>query len=574
MAEITAHFGDFEVSVPLQVLAVVPSGPAVLRIDTANLDPFIEALIQNGRFFSGTEMNATVAAGAAQPPLFGETWWFGRVHIVPTQFLLGTVLTGVERSWEFYNGKNTPVSIVSIVAAADGGFTITVGNVVTPFTVNPTASEVYTVAISADGPDAIAAVYTYTTADGDVRTVSFTGQRLILLSEEVDKPIREEWGFLTDILTQQDGVETQRRAMRDVPRQRLTYRFVLDELRAQLLDNQMFDWNRRLWGFPDRTQFVTLTAPAAAPDTSVAVTDTTDIDFRSGVNESCVLYIDSDNFETAELSGVAANTLSFASELTGAVNFPVGTKVYPVRLGYGSQTYSETQYKTGARVREITFAVKRNVDLGDLSAALPTNYKSIPVFDRLIFTANGLSIPVRYEFGGQPWDPDGIGVFTQKTFREAPRITHPIRFYMDDRAEYVAIRKLIHGANGRQKSFWVPSYRPDFEIETDQASGVLLTVEKSNYTKHVFPLNSNLRRDIQIEYTDGTTDLREIDNASEGVQNETLTLDTASSQALSKANVRRISYLNRSRFGSDSFVFLHTRRDYVVMDTTIVQIEQ
>jgi hypothetical protein len=224
-------------------------------------------------------------------------------------------------------------------------------------------------------------------------------------------------------------------------------------------------------------------------------------------------------------------------------------------------------------VREITCDITRNADLGDLAAALPTTYKSLPVFDRFVFIANGLSIPVRFEFGGRPWDLDGIGKFTVFSFRNSPRITQPIRFYMDDRAEYVAIRKLVHGALGRQKSFWVSSFREDFTIESDEASGVTLTVELTNYTAHVFSLTSNMRKDIEITYADGTVDLRGISNAAENVANETITLDSSSSQALSSANVRRISFINRVRFGSDQFIFLHTRRDYVVMDTTLVHIE-
>lgn len=577
MVQITSA-GDREVSTALQVLPIIPSGPPVVGSDFLSITPFVFSTVQRPiiaftlQNFRTRELNTTGFSGAVDT-FFGLEWWFGRVHIVPTSFLLGTVLTGVQRTWEFYNGKSTPVSVTSIIATADGGFTVTQGNLATPFTVQPFNSEVYTVTVSADGPDVIAAVYTFTTADADVRSVSFSGVRLILLSHEVDKPIREEWGFLTDILAQMDGVEQQRRAMRDVPREKLTYRFVMDELLAQRLDNQMFDWNRRLWALPDRTQFATLTAAAQAPDATLTISDTTDIDYRAGVNDSVVLYTDPDTFETAEVLSVATNLITLANPLTSALVFPIGTKVYPVRLGYGSQVFNEQQYKTGARVREITFDITRNADLGDLATALPTTYKSLPVFDRLLFTPGGQSVPVRFEFGGRPWDLDGIGKFTVFSFRNSPRITQPIRFYMDDRAEYVLIRKLIHGAKGRQKSFWMPSFRDDFVIETDEGAGVTLTIELAKYTAHVFGLTSNMRKDIEITYADGTVDLRGISNAAENVANETITLDSASSQVLTAANVRRISFINRVRFGSDSFIFLHTRRDYVVMDTTLVHIE-
>lgn len=574
MAEILNHFGDSEVSVPLQVIPIINSGPPVFRIDTANLDPFIEGLFVNGQFFTGTEMNAGAPAGTTSPPMFGEEWWYGRVHIVPNSFILGTVLTGVQRSWEYYNGKTSVVTVTSLVGSGVSGFTIIAGDVVTPFTVNPGASEEYTVEISADGPDVIDGTYTYTNEAADVVSVTFTGQRLILMAFMPEKPIREQWDFLTDILTQMDGVETQRRAMRDRPRQTLTYRWRFDEIDAVRFENQIFDWNIRTWAIIDWTQFVTLTAQADPNDTSILVTDTTDIDFRAGLNESVAMWVSDSVFLTAEPSLINATSIDLANGLTGVVSFPVGTRVYPVRTAFGSQNITAGQFKTNVRDYEMTFRSASNFDWGDLAAVLPTTYRSLPVFDRLLFTPGGNRIPVRYEFGGVPWDPDGIGRQTQKSFRKTPRVTQPIRFYMDDRLEYVAIRGLVHGTFGRQKSFWMQSFLEDFVVGTDQPAGVTLTVELANYTAHIFSLSSNMRKDIAIEYVDGVVDLREITATLEGVTTEDLTISPSSSQTLTAANIRRISYLHKVRFGSDAFIFVHQRRDYVVLDTTIVHIEQ
>ena len=167
-----------------------------------------------------------------------DLFWKNRVHILAIpetdlqtvdttldEFNAGNVVTAVQRQFEIYNaGQSVSRARQLSTFAFDPsgeGVTILSGTVV-PYTLGGNQSEIYTYRIEAAGTPNVDTDLNFTWDIGSLLTHHVTASRVLAATLRPSQRVKEDWGWLTDIITAKSGRE-QRNAMRPLPQQVLQY---------------------------------------------------------------------------------------------------------------------------------------------------------------------------------------------------------------------------------------------------------------------------------------------------------------------------------------------------------------
>lgn len=497
--------------------------------------------------------------------MFGQLFWKGHLHIIPTEFDLGNVLTTQERTYEIFNGFDRESKQISTIGeVGTDGFIISGQPAKSPNLIRPKETIVITVQVSPAGPVTISANINYAFVTGEFLQVDFTGARVVIMSFEPQSDITEQWTWLTNIIEASSGQE-QRISAQSNPKQTWTYRFINEDADMSFLENLLWGWAENVWALPIWTDYTVLTADVGIGDTILPVESTADRDFRSGIGELAILWTAKDTFEAFEVDTFAATTLTSARGLLAA--FPAGTIVMPMRLAKMGEQVTGNFHNINAQTRETKWHILENVQY-DESAQSPHplfengTYLGLPVWDILndfLVTSGTYGVPLNKNLQVFPNKTGKFSVMTARKYPQQKLTGLGMTSY--GREEFQRLRSFLHGLRGRQKAIWVTTGRVDFTVEsTTTTPSTSIHINEVNYTAQVFdvPNGPQTRQDIEITYVDGTIDLRNIIDAEQtpGVR-EVLTLNSAISQDVSIANVARISYLIKRRLVTDKLNFEH-----------------
>jgi hypothetical protein len=168
-------------------------------------------------------------------------------------------------------------------------------------------------------------------------------------------------------------------------------------------------------------------------------------------------------------------------------------------------------------------------------------YDSRPVWDYPIGiqTTNTDSIHAMTEIIDNDGVPYAVG------FADVPDWGRAVVMRSEHREDWQWIKLFLATVKGRQKAFWLPTYRDDLPFVSKAANTI--TVEGD-----VAAWYPSQRQHVQVEEDSGTITRAEITEAvNNGDGTYTLTIGTT----LATSSVRRVSWLERCRFESDEFTF-------------------
>jgi len=212
--------------------------------------------------------------------------YFDRIHVIPRERDLGSVVSLQEVEVEIYNAFLARArTLDDIVVTGPAGITV-VDPLGTPTHYPASESKVYVVQVSAEGNPLIDNLITWEFDGIDVAgtNLALVGFRLIPFPFPPDmlSPVEEDFGYLTDVIEAGfEGME-QRVQLRAVPVGRIAYSVTLTNRReAQMSNAIMFGNQARAFGVA-RWQFQTPLAIAAAADDLSIYCTTTDIPFVAG----------------------------------------------------------------------------------------------------------------------------------------------------------------------------------------------------------------------------------------------------------------------------------------------------
>ena len=491
---------------------------------------------------------------------------YNRVHIDPRNFALGNVLADTSVTFEIWNAFFIVRQLDSVSEINTLGLAL---NQPTPpgdapSLFPPLSSFVYTIDVESEGLATIAATFTFEFDNGSDLPVVISGQRLTLFPHCPQRGFTEGLMWKTDIMESWDGGE-QRVRMRKLPRQDFAMSYRMDN------QNERATAQNALFGGPSRTFGVPLFHVARdlgadlSPGATVISVDTTNMDFRSSTTEEdrlVVLWREYNDFEVSVISvgGVTASTITINQGLVGS--HPAATTiVMPVQISLlnDSNAWSVSR---NAELQDFTcqWLAEEVTDLADLSG-LPTHEGTV-VFDDPNYIQDVLTETMMAKF--RVFD-GGVGNFVVAERRLSPEINFAKGFETQNDADSFTLRKRLYGLLGRQKAFYIPTFRKDFVLVNTIGGGdINLDVEPVGYTR----FNPNTYApfgDIMIELNDGTRFFREIVGTVEGVglpAREELEMKTNLGVPVLVSDVKRISFLYKVRLASDRIEIFHGNRGH------------
>jgi len=274
-------------------------------------------------------------------PLHDQAW-FDKIHILPRELDLGEIVSEEKIDVEVWNSfRNRAKLLTAInVTGSDGISTIPTG----AFHFPATLSKVYTVVIAGEGDPIIDAILTwiFTGISSSGTNLHIVGFRLTPFSwppngggggggdggGDQGGSIEETFGYLTDIIVSQDGME-QRRQLRAVPVGSISYSTLFESLQdAQLANAVLYGNSAGVFGVP-RWQFRSELVSAAAINDTILFCDPTNLPFEVG--GLCFLWKSPTSWEAHAINSIASDRIVLNLPLRKA--WPIGTAIYPMVRG-------------------------------------------------------------------------------------------------------------------------------------------------------------------------------------------------------------------------------------------------
>jgi hypothetical protein len=468
--------------------------------------------------------------------------FFEKMHVIPRTLHLGNILSAQAIPMELFNGfRRLAQSWTSFVNNAGIG-TDLVGTGPVQF-IAPLDSILRVLEIGTAGPAIVDTTldFGFTVYTLEI-PISF--QRVVLFAVvPPETPYEEVLEFKTDILEKVNDTE-QRISVRKRPRQEFVLEFRVEDGRERVkVENFLFRKLGSSFGLPIWHEATPLTAPAIATDTVIAVGDTDFADFRVG--GFAVIYVDGDLFDVLSVASFTTTSITFSNPLTNS--YPRGTSVIPLRIARTEPKADGARWPVNLSRVQLTFTVEDNeIDIADASAY--GTYAGRVLFDDYNFV-RGTS--------DEGWDMK-VAVFDSESgqvFQQAlsDRMRHRAEkmFLVDGRENIWRLRQLMHYLRGKQKSFWLPTFRDELvPVLPLVLSSNTLDIENVGYAQFVDSLQP--RNVIRLTLVDGTVHIREILSSLEvDATRETLTLDDVWPAAIAIDDVERIEFVEKMRFDTD-----------------------
>lgn len=477
-------------------------------------------------------------------PLFGADF-FERIHITPLSLLLGNVISTQDREIRVWNAyRSRAVTLTGMPVSGTDGMTIRAPGPL-PLAFSPMAERVWGISISTSGPPTIAATITYQFDGLAPITVTITGSRVVVFPFRPNwsSPFNETLSFLTAVERAFDGSE-QRAQLRDRPRRVFEYSLAVLDGEHAYFESLLFGWQDRLYAvpvWPERTNLA-LDADAGATAIVCEVADRTLVE--GGL---LLLYKNTRTFEAAFIAGIAGDVISVQTPLTRA--WPRGTRVYPLQLAMMNDQ-TQLQYATD---RYLTAAVRFTADPVTSDPRLPAlpapeTESGVELVRTHTNWRDGMTLSVTAD---ARLHDNSVGPFQVRPRSGLPQLTKQHTWFLKGRPAISAFRAFLGRRQGRAISLWMPTGTDDLLLAADITAGAqALQVRDNGY--HQFVSGHPARSRLLLELRDGTWRALTITGTADlGDGITQLAITPAIPTAITRASVRRLSYLGRYRLNSD-----------------------
>ena len=497
--------------------------------------------------------------------------WFEQMHILPrTKIEFGNIITQKQETYEIYSAfRNSSVTLDTIVNNVLPG--VSLPDESTPEVVPPQSSMLDAATTDncgdafvlgtivprdilalANGLPSFDASIDFTFDSGDTPQLLVSGSRIVLIPMEYEAPVKETLVFLTDIITGLSGAE-QRIALRKNPRQLFEVIYKLDGNDRQRMQALLMDWTGNVFGFPLWHEKLTLTAATIVGATQYNVTGADDVDLRVG--GQAVVFTDSNIFDVITIQA-KTDTLITAEDVNLNA-YPVGTTIMPVRTATVVGAVTGQLSQNNLEVFKIIFEVTDN-DTGALtgSTAAYSTFNSKVLFDGCNVMANTMA----EQYTRRIYRIDNkTGVVHRGTTWDRNKRSSQKGFVLHNRTEILNFRKLLIALQGRQKSFYIPTFIEDLEVVANLSVGVdTMDIERIEYERFIQSREPKIT--FKITFNDGTNLIREVQSAaSVDTTTERLTLDTTWPANRTVAEIVRIEFYELVRFDADNIVIDYPR---------------
>lgn len=506
---------------------------------------------------------------------FGQDW-YEKIHILPrVKIDFGNIITLVEDSYWVHSAfRNDSVALAILTNNASPG--IDFPNLTVPSTVYPMETLLDTTSTSNNlglGLGNLVSLKIQALQDGlpsfdtnvvfgfgapanDVQLL-VKGQRLVLMPQHYEAPVKEVLAWMTDVIQAIDGTE-QRISLRKQPRQTFSVTYRLEGNDRQRMQALLFDWMDNVFGFPVFHERVFLTAQASVGATTYSVSGADQVDLRVG--GFAVVMTNNYTYDVIQITSVTATTVEATSPSLNA--YPVGTMLMPLRTVRILNAVSGSKYGYGdLEDFSIQFEVTDNDSgavTGSTTPGFWSTYNSRVMFDDPNFFDSGSNMQAQYSRRVYRID-NQTGTVRQSSPWDRNKVGLEKGFFLRNRADLLLFRKLLTSLRGKQKSFYLPTFTNDLTLAANLSVGTdTMDIESVEYVRLIrnrLPMSL-----FKITFTDGTSLVRTV-TASTTVSTsvERLTLNTTWPANRTTAQVSRIEFYELVRFDTDEITITHER---------------
>jgi hypothetical protein len=357
--------------------------------------------------------------------------------------------------------------------------------------------------------------------------------------------VRERLAWQTSVVRSRYSGRAQKRALRRAPRRYFELTCTAQHASRRALDTLLQARGVEPWQLPiyHDVQFV---APLTSGASAIPCT-TAGYEFAAG--GEALLWRGLNDWEIVAINTVGGSQLSLSAPTTRA--WPVATRLYPLRAAVLEELPAESSYSDARGTRQVQF---RLLDAEDATATAPAaSYLGYPVLEEPPEWSADLETLFNRDIERVDNDTGAVTLTDQpgRAFREGQ-----CRWLLGNRARYSQIRALLYWLRGQYATLWVPTWHSDLQLAADiGASDPSITVEWAGHS--LFGALAANWRDIRIELLDGTIYYRRLTSVAEQGATEALGIDVSLGVAVSRAQVRRISFLVLSEQAGDALELEH-----------------
>lgn len=338
-------------------------------------------------------------------------------------------------------------------------------------------------------------------------------------------------------------VGEQRLALRSAPRQNFSYEFKIISNYQLAVANALAKQNTGseiyvpVW--PEETR---LSGTYSSSLSGISF-DTRYADYRVG--SFALLYQNIDKYSVLEIATKSDSALTFNSILGNSF---INPSIMPLRTAWQTEGYTADRQATSTDY-SAQFLVRDNINLAANYVSPYPQFNSLDVvIDRpVLLEPAGASI-VR----AANYIDSGLGLVELEPMKNYSDFGQTVNFY-STRGESLWKRRLwIHSLYGKQKTFYLPTFNYDLQLQSPIGSGDTIITVKSIALSAYY-----LNKSIMIWLKSGTRYFRAIAGASDAGGNSLITMASSLGAAVAVADVLMISFINLNRLDSDQIQINH-----------------
>jgi hypothetical protein len=482
------------------------------------------------------------------PHTYGDI--YGRVWVIPSSLTFLNPSLGAQSPASLWSAFNVPNTITSIIVS---GTPAIANDLSLPYNFDASGSKIVNAIISDDNFVNIETVLTFSFSLGGDKTLTVFSQLLLFDRKIPDVSVEEQYNWLTNIITSYNGTE-QRLAIRGAPRRVINATFTLEtEDQFRRFQELIYKGNNTSIGAP-------LWQYAGGLKNNVNIgqglfqvnMDMTDV--RDGDAFMVVDLDDDNNFEVFVVNSIAADEITSVATSTKSFKAfrALIVPLMPGKIQDSSSirfdtTYAETsltiEENTGREIFARPFATPNLVEL----------YDGLKVLDRLpLNTANEFAVINNAELIDFDVGKSIKKVNWKHSKKSASRQYVINRMQQNNEFDYW--REFLSGINGSQKSFLMPSFNPDLEVDPSSQFFNEITVKGLFFGQYLSTQDSHKRLLI---HTNSGVYKRKVVSVATNTTNKTTKILIDATLPVSVNQIDYIEYLLKVRIQDDQVGFTH-----------------
>lgn len=461
--------------------------------------------------------------------------YYYRIHITPAIIDVGKMLSAQTHEVLIWNAYFIPQTLTDILPANAEGIEVVPSS--TPDVYTAMQEKSFDVTISMLGPSDIDATYNFVFSPM-TPVLTIIGSRSVTWYFMPQRQHREALEWLTDIMRSYNG--EQRFALREAPRQTLSYAHHYSEQEFSQAKTMLHAWANLTFGVPVWKDMQSIGAVASGA-VSIDV-DTTERDYRD--DDTVLIYESISNYEAVQTGAITDTAVGL--KIPTAHDF-TDAYIMPMREGKLLSGANFSRTSGDLALGNVDFTITNSKDL---ALSTQPQYRGFDVFTDCRVLLGKLPENVSRETLNI--DSGKNRIFTDPV-QSYPIHQQTLTWLCKDRSELWDARTWLHSRYGKQRSFWLPSWNKDFIVQ-DVVGDASIKIEVTATNYRVFREIS----DIMLLLKDGTRFYRRILGATLEVNgNESLEIDTVLGQIVNPEDVDILCFITHARLNSDRIEIQH-----------------